>query len=66
MAKDTSRITSGELQKIVESRGQKTLKNYQTAPTSPLLYRPDGAAHGCFGLLLVGTFSVYVCLFVLS
>ncbi len=27
MAKDSSRTTSGELQKIVESRGQKTLKN---------------------------------------
>ncbi len=26
MAKDSSRITAGELQKIVESRGQKTLK----------------------------------------
>ncbi len=35
MAKDSPRITAGELQKIVESRGQKTLKNYcQTAPTS--------------------------------
>ncbi len=30
------RTTAGELQKIVESRGQKTLKtNCQTAPTSP-------------------------------
>ncbi len=26
MAKDSSRTTAGELQKIVESRGQKTLK----------------------------------------
>ncbi len=26
MAKDSSRIAAGELQKIVESRGQKTLK----------------------------------------
>ncbi len=35
MAKESSRTTTGELQKIVESRGQKTLKNCQTAPTSP-------------------------------
>ncbi len=36
MAKDSPRTTAGELQKIVESRGQKTLKeNCQTAPTSP-------------------------------
>ncbi len=36
MAKDSPRTTAGELQKIVESRGQKTLKiNGQTAPTSP-------------------------------
>ncbi len=36
MAKDFPRTTAGELQKIVESRGQKTLKtNCQTAPTSP-------------------------------
>ncbi len=36
MAKDSSRTTAGELQKIVESRGQKTKKKYcQTAPTSP-------------------------------
>ncbi len=35
MAKDSSRTTTGELQKIVESRGQKNLKNCQTAPTSP-------------------------------
>ncbi len=36
MAKDSPRTTAGELQKIVESRGQKTLKkNNQTAPTSP-------------------------------
>ncbi len=27
MAKDSSRTTAGELQKIVESRGQKTKKN---------------------------------------
>ncbi len=31
MAKDSPRTTAGELQKIGESRGQKTL----TAPTSP-------------------------------
>ncbi len=36
MAKDSPRTTAGELQKMVESRGQKTLKtNCQTAPTSP-------------------------------
>ncbi len=36
MAKDFPRTTVGELLKIVESRGQKTLqKNCQTAPTSP-------------------------------
>ncbi len=36
MAKDSPRTTAGELQKIVETRGQKTLKkNCQTAPTSP-------------------------------
>ncbi len=34
MAKDSPRTTAGELQKIVESRGQKTVKkNCQTAPT---------------------------------
>ncbi len=36
MAKDSPRTTAGELQKIVESRGQEPfLKNGQTAPTSP-------------------------------
>ncbi len=36
MAKDSPRTTAGELQKIVESQGHKTLKrNCQTAPTSP-------------------------------
>ncbi len=36
MAKDSPRTTVGELQKIVESQGQKTLKKKsQTAPTSP-------------------------------
>ncbi len=36
MAKDPPRTTAGELQKIVESRGQKTLQTIcQTAPTSP-------------------------------
>ncbi len=36
MAKYSPRTTAGELQKIVESRGQKTFKkNGQTAPTSP-------------------------------
>ncbi len=39
MAKDSSRTTAGKLQKIVESRGQKTLKNCQTAPTSPHVVR---------------------------
>ncbi len=28
MAKDSTRTTAGELQKIVESRGQKTLKKF--------------------------------------
>ncbi len=32
MAKDSSRITAGELQKIVESRGQKTLKKIGKKP----------------------------------
>ncbi len=31
----TPRTIAGELQKIVESRGQKTEKKGQTAPTSP-------------------------------
>ncbi len=36
MAKDSPKTTAGKLQKIVVSRGQKTLKtNCQTAPTSP-------------------------------
>ncbi len=36
MAKDSPRTTAGELQKVVESRGQKTFKKKsQTAPTSP-------------------------------
>ncbi len=36
MTKDSSRTTAGELQKIVESWGQKTFKiNCQTAPISP-------------------------------
>ncbi len=36
MAKDSPRTTAGELQKVVESQGQKTLKkNCQIAPTSP-------------------------------
>ncbi len=35
MVKDSPRSTAGELQKIVESRGQKTFQtNCQTAPTS--------------------------------
>ncbi len=35
MAKDSPRTTAGELQKTVESRGQKIKKkNCQTAPTS--------------------------------
>ncbi len=32
MAKDPSRTTAGELQKIVESRGQKTLKKIVKQP----------------------------------
>ncbi len=36
MAEDSPRTTAGELQKLVESLGQKTFnKNSQTAPTSP-------------------------------
>ncbi len=35
MAKDSPRTTAGEFLKIIESLGQKTLKNSQTAPTSP-------------------------------
>ncbi len=36
MTKDSPRITAGELQKIVESQGQKIFKkNCQTVPTSP-------------------------------
>ncbi len=35
MAKDSPKTTAGELQKIVESWGQKPKKNCQTAPTSP-------------------------------
>ncbi len=27
-----------------------------------IYFEHDGAAHGCFGLLLLGTFSVFVCL----
>ncbi len=39
-AKDSPRIPAGELQKIVEFWGQKTLKkNFQTAPTSPHVVR---------------------------
>ncbi len=40
MAKDSSRITAGELQKKVEFRRQKTFKKKdQTAPTSPHVVR---------------------------
>ncbi len=40
MAKDSPRTTAGELQKIVESQGQKICKtNCQTAPTSPRCLR---------------------------
>ncbi len=35
MAKDSPMTTAGELQKIVESRGQKTLKKLSNARTSP-------------------------------
>ncbi len=35
MAKDSSRIPAGELQKIVESQGQKTLKKNCTTPAYP-------------------------------
>ncbi len=39
MAKDSSRTTARELQKKVDSRGQKTLKKSQTAPISPHVVR---------------------------
>ncbi len=40
MAKDSPRITAGELQRLVESWGQKPKKNiYQTAPKSPHVVR---------------------------
>ncbi len=35
MAKDSLRTTAGELQKTVESRGQKTLNKLTNNPTSP-------------------------------
>ncbi len=35
MAKDSPRTTAGELQKTVESGGQKTFTFFQTAPTLP-------------------------------
>ncbi len=39
MAKDSPRITAGELQRLVESWGQKAEKKNQTAPTSPHVVR---------------------------
>ncbi len=40
MAKDSPRITAGELQRLVESWGQKPKKYiYQTAPKSPHVVR---------------------------
>ncbi len=38
MAKDSSRITAGELQKIVESRGQKTLKKLSNSTYITMLF----------------------------
>ncbi len=38
MAKDSSRITAGELQKIVESRGQKTLKQLSNSTYIHMLF----------------------------
>ncbi len=35
MAKDSPRITAGELQRLVESWGQKPKKKNQTSPKSP-------------------------------
>ncbi len=35
MANDSPRTTAGELERLVEFWGQKTLKKCQTAPTSP-------------------------------
>ncbi len=39
MAKDSQRITAGELQRLVESWGQKPKKKNQTSPTSPHVVR---------------------------
>ncbi len=49
MAKDSPRITAGELQNIVESRGQKTLeKNCQTSPISPhVVWEGSVVRHDC-------------------
>ncbi len=39
MAKDSPRITAGELQRLVESWGQKPKKKNQTSPKSPHVVR---------------------------
>ncbi len=39
VAKDSPRITAGELQRLVESRGQKPKKKIKQAPTSPHVVR---------------------------
>ncbi len=39
MAKDSPRITAGELQRLVESWGQKPKKKNQTSPISPHVVR---------------------------
>ncbi len=46
MAKDSSRITAGELQNIVESWGQKPKKKNQTSPKSPHVVR-EGFKKNC-------------------
>ncbi len=46
MAKDSPRITAGELQRLVESWGQKPKKKNQTSPTSPHVVR-EGFKENC-------------------
>ncbi len=46
MAKDSPRITAGELQRLVESWGQKPKKKNQTSPISPHVVR-EGFKKNC-------------------
>ncbi len=46
MAKDSPRITAGELQRLVESWGQKPKKITQTSPISPHVVR-EGFKKNC-------------------